>query len=81
LYKQEDKFTGGGLTSSQQQEFTNDNYRENIFSVIGGFDLNYNQFVLGIRGGWDLRKNNGEGDSITPRYKNMWYQATIGYRL
>jgi hypothetical protein len=35
-----------------------------------------NNIVIGARAGWDLLNNKGDGTSTTPRYKNMWYQAT-----
>lgn len=81
LLKQKDDFTGGTITSSQEQTFTNDNYRKNILSVLAGADVNIDHLVLGARAGWDVEKNNGDGTSTTPRYKNMWYQATVGYRF
>jgi len=81
LLKQKDEFTGGSLSSVQEQEFENDDIRKNTFSLIGGVDINVDNLVLGIRGGWDLKNNNGDGTSTTPRYKNMWYQATVGYRF
>jgi hypothetical protein len=81
LMKQKDEFTSGSFSSSEEEEFTNDNIRKNTFSLIGGADLNFNNFVVGIRSGWDLKNNQGDGSSTTPRYKNMWYQATVGYRF
>jgi hypothetical protein len=81
LLKQKDEFTGGSLSSVQEQEFENDDIRKNTFSLIGGVDINVDNLVLGVRGGWDLKNNNGDGTSTTPRYKNMWYQATVGYRF
>jgi len=81
LMKQKDEFTTGSFSSSEEEEFTNDNIRKNTFSLIGGADLNFNNLVLGLRGGWDLKNNQGDGSSTTPRYKNMWYQATVGYRF
>jgi hypothetical protein len=81
LLKQKDEFTGGALSSTQEEEFTNDNIRKNTFSFIVGGDVNFENFVLGIRGSWDLKNNNGDGTSTTPRYKNVWYQATVGYRF
>lgn len=81
LLKQKDEFTGGSLSSTQEEEFENDDIQKNTFSLITGADLNFNNFVLGLRGGWDLKQNNGDGSSTTPRYKNMWYQATVGYRF
>jgi len=81
LLKQKDDFTGGTITSTQEQTYTNDNIRKNIFCLTGGADLNINHLVIGLRAGWDVQNNNGDGTSTTPRYKNMWYQATIGFRF
>ena len=81
LMKQTDDFTGGSLSTSQQDEFDNSNLRKNIFGLTGGVDFNIDHFVIGLRGGWDVKNNDGDGNSTTPRYKNMWYQATIGYKF
>jgi hypothetical protein len=69
------------LSTTQEEEFTNDNLRKNTFSFIIGGDVNFENLVLGLRGSWDLKNNNGDGTSTTPRYKNVWYQATVGYRF
>jgi hypothetical protein len=81
LMKQTDDFTGGSLSASQQDEFDNGNLRKNIFGLTGGVDFNIDHLVIGLRGGWDVKNNDGDGNSTTPRYKNMWYQATIGYKF
>lgn len=81
LMKQTDDFTGGSLSTSQQDEFDNSNLRKNIFGLTGGADFNIDHLVIGLRGGWDVKNNDGDGNSTTPRYKNMWYQATIGYKF
>ena len=81
LLKQKDDFTGGTITSTQEQTYTNNNIRKNTFCLTGGADINIEHLVLGFRGGWDVTNNNGDGTSTTPRYKNMWYQATIGFRF
>jgi hypothetical protein len=81
LMKQTDEFTGGSLNSTQIQEFENSNLRKNLFGLTGGADFNIDHLVLGVRAGWDVKNNDGEGNSTTPRYKNMWYQATIGYKF
>ncbi|MFZ4106273.1 porin family protein [Flavobacterium sp.] len=81
LLKQKNDFTGGTISSTQEQNYTNDNIRKNSFSLTGGTDLNINHLVIGLRAGWDVQNNNGDGSSTTPRYKNMWYQATIGFRF
>ncbi len=81
LLKEKNTFESTLFTSSQEQEFNNDNIRKNTLCFLGGIDLNLSNLVIGARAGWDLQKNAGDGTSNTPRYKNVWYQATIGYRF
>jgi hypothetical protein len=81
LMRQKDEFTDGTTIAQQETAFENDNIRKNTLCFIGGIDINLNHIVLGARAGWDVQKNNGDGSSSTPRYKNVWYQATIGYRF
>ncbi|MFY7964710.1 MAG: porin family protein [Chitinophagaceae bacterium] len=81
LMTQRDEFTSSLTSGAQQQEFNNDNIRKNILSVLTGFDVTGKQIVFGARVGWDIQNNNGDGTSSTPRYKNVWYQATIGFVL
>lgn len=81
LIKQKDEFTSGDFTDQQEEDFENDNLRKNTLCLLGGFDINLNQIVLGARAGWDIQNNNGDGTSTDPRYKNVWYQVTLGYRF
>lgn len=81
LVHQKDVFVNAATSSQQEQEFKNDNIRKNILCFLGGADFNLNNIVLGARIGWDIQNNNGDGTVTTPRYKNVWYQATIGFRL
>jgi hypothetical protein len=81
LLKQKDVFSDGSTISGQETAFQNDNIRKNILCFTGGIDVNLNHLVPGARAGWDVQENNGDGTSTTPRYKNDWYQATIGYRF
>jgi hypothetical protein len=81
LLLQKDVFKNASTSIEQEQEFENDNARKNILSVTGGMDINIRHFVIGARAGWDIQNNNGDGTSATPRYKNVWYQATLGYRF
>ncbi len=81
LTKQRDVFANATTSIAQEKEFQNDNLRKNIFGLVTGVDINMNHTVVSARGGWDMQKNNGNGTSTTPRYKNMWLQCTIGYRL
>lgn len=81
LLKQKDEFTSAVITDEQVQEFKNDNIRKNILGFIGGIDFNFDHVVLGTRIGWDIKHNNGDGTHTTPRYKNVWLQATLGFRF
>jgi hypothetical protein len=81
LMKQTDVFTNGTTSILQEQQFENENPRKNILCFTLGADLNLKRVVIGARVGWDIQNNNGDGSSTTPKYKNVWYQGTIGYRF
>ena len=81
LIKQKDVFANGTTSTLQEQEFNNENPRKNTLCFTGGIDITLKHIVLGPRVGWDILNNNGDGSSTTPRYKNVWYQLTIGYRF
>lgn len=81
LLKQKDVFANTSTSIQQEQEFENANVRKNILCFVGGFDINLNHLVLGGRIGWDILRNNKDKTSETPRYKNVWYQVTLGYRF
>jgi len=81
LIKRTDVFGNATTSVEQQTEFENDNIRKNTLCFVAGGDINMKHVVLGARVGWDLMKNNGDGTSGTPNYKNVWYQATVGYRF
>jgi hypothetical protein len=81
LVQQNDTYDNGTTTVEQQTDFKNDNVRKNTLCFTGGLDINLKHIVIGARAGWDILNNEGDGSSNTPRYKNMWYQGTIGYRF
>jgi hypothetical protein len=81
LLKQKDVFRNSATSSVQEQEFKNDNIRKNTLCFVGGLDFNFKHFVIGTRAGWDVTNNKGDGTSSTPRYKNVWFQATLGVRI
>lgn len=81
LIKRSDTFANATTSYAQEQEFKNDNIRKNTLCFVIGADINLNHIVLGARAGWDVQNNIGDGTSTTPRYKNVWYQATIGFRF
>jgi hypothetical protein len=81
LVRETYRFENEFLNINKEEVFENDNIRRNTLCAVGGFDINFDQFVIGARTGWDLQNNNGDGKSTTPRYKNVWYQGTLGYRF
>lgn len=81
LLKETYKFDSDVININNEQDFENDNIRKNLLCFVGGIDINLSQLVIGARVGFDLQNNNGDGTSTTPRYKNIWYQGTLGYRL
>jgi hypothetical protein len=66
-------------TGSTSFDFKNDNIRKNTLGFLGGLDINVDHLVIGARVGWDILDNDGDGTTSNPRYKNVWYQATLGY--
>jgi hypothetical protein len=75
------KYTYGTNAIEQETEFNNDNIRKNLFGFVGGIDINISHFVISGRYGFDFQKNNGDGSSVTPRYKNTWAQLAVGFRF
>ena len=81
LIKQSDVFTSSTINSDQEQEFKNNNIRKNTLCFVGGADVTIKHIVISARVGWDILTNKGDGTSTDPRYKNEWYQLTLGYRF
>lgn len=81
LLKRKNEFRSESGLTEIIEEFDTDNIRKNVMAVVAGVDVNINPLIIGVRAGWDLSTNNGDGTSQTPRYKNAWIQATLGYRL
>ncbi|MDT3738968.1 MAG: porin family protein [Candidatus Kapabacteria bacterium] len=81
LLSQNDEFKNAYTTIAQEQEFANDDIRNNTLSFLLGIDVNYDNLVFGTRLGWDLLNNQADESATTPRYKNAWWQLTVGYRF
>lgn len=81
LLKQTDAFANATTTIEQEAEFGKSDIRKNTLCFVAGMDITVKHIVLGGRIGWDVQSNHADGTSTTPRYKNVWYQATIGYRF
>ncbi len=76
-----DKITSGGFSTEQLQEYDNENIMKNTAAVMGGFDVNFGHVIISGRASWDLFNNNGDGTTTSPRYKNFFTQATIGFKF
>lgn len=74
-------FGNASTTIAQEEDFINEDSRKSTLGFGGGLDINVNHFVISARAFWDLQKNRSNENSITPRYNNTWYQATLGYRF
>jgi hypothetical protein len=81
LMHEKDVYTYGTNASAQEQEFKNDNIRKNILGFVIGADINVSHLVVSGRFGQDFQTNNGNGTSSTPRYKNRWFQVTVGIKI
>jgi hypothetical protein len=81
LLDKDNDFSNSFLTEDQEQEINNIDITKFTFGLSGGLDFNFGHVVLGGRAGWDLTQNDGEGTTVSPRYRNMWYQATLGFRF
>lgn len=81
LISQTNKFENSETSIEQEKAFDNDNLRKNTLCFTGGLDVKINPLLIGGRVGWDLFKNNGDGTTTTPRYKNVWYQLTFGFQF
>ena len=81
LTSQRDVFANGSTTIERQQVFESANIRRNTLCFATGADLNIRHLVLGARLGWAVQNNNGDGSVTVPRYKDVWFQTTVGYRF
>ncbi len=81
MFSQRDNFNTPLLDLEQEQEFDDVNLRRNTLGFIGGLDFNMMNFVLGTRVAWDFQSNHGDGSSSIPRYRNTWFQFSLGFRF
>ncbi len=81
LIQQDDKFRAITDVRLLKDQFYNDKIRKSNFSLTGGLDFYLNRIELGAKAGIDLQNNNGSANSTPMYYRNIWCQATIGYRV
>lgn len=81
LIHQKNTFANSTTTIAQEQVFGVEKIRNSTFAFSGGADIVLSHVVLSGRAGIDFLNNNGDGTAATPRYKNGWFQLTVGYIL
>ena len=81
LLRKRDVFENPASSVIAIEEFENEKFRTSMLSYIGGLDVTLSHFVLGARVGWNISANNDGTPSTTPHYRDIWYQATFGYRF
>ncbi|MBA3664923.1 MAG: PorT family protein [Bacteroidetes bacterium] len=81
LIRQKDVFLNGTDSSIKSEDFQHDDVRTNVLGAVIGADINIWNIVLSARYGFDVLSNYKNGNSGTPRYKNVWLQGTIGFRI
>jgi len=78
LLSKKDEITGNSVIISDQVTYDNQDITKNILGVVGGIDINIKHFMVFGRYNLDLRRNNGDGTSSVPRYKNQVFQVGVG---
>lgn len=81
LLSEKNVFENTFFTSTQEQQLNKDNISKNTLCFLSGTYLNFDKLVTGVRAGWNVQNNAGDGTNNTYRYKNVWYQFAIGYRV
>jgi hypothetical protein len=81
LIKQRNEFTTSFSSYSQEQVFRNETLRRSNAGFICGADINLKHMVLGARASWDFFRNTTDDSAITPRYKNVCFLGTVGYKF
>ncbi|MES2776903.1 MAG: porin family protein [Bacteroidota bacterium] len=59
----------------------NNDLRDNILGGVAGIEAGAGKFIFSARYSLDFQKNNGDGTSSTPRYKNQVLGLSVGFKL
>lgn len=81
LMSKKDEITGDNVAVVDQVNYDNRDISKNILGAVVGLDFNIKHFLIFGRYNIDLRKNNGDGTSTVPKYKNQVFQIGIGLYL
>ncbi|MDI9364239.1 MAG: porin family protein [Flavobacterium sp.] len=74
-------FTSGSATYNHLVEEDNNNLKKNILGGVVGVEATASNIVFAARYNLDFQQNNGDGSSITPKYKNQVIALSIGVRF
>lgn len=82
LVSTKEKFTQGSTSYQNTIRAENDNLKKSLAGGVVGFGADLSsQVSLQARYALDFQKNNEDGTSETPMYKNQVIQAGLAYRL
>ncbi|RKR81586.1 outer membrane protein with beta-barrel domain [Mucilaginibacter gracilis] len=73
-----------GISTTTQTQYNNDrdNLRKNIVGGVAGFSIDLSKSVdFRARYALDLQKNNGDGTSQTPEYRNQVFQFGLAFKV
>lgn len=73
-----------GISTSSQTQYNNDrdNLRKNIVGGVAGFSIDLSKSVdFHARYALDLQKNNGDGSSYTPEFRNQVFQFGLAFKV
>ena len=76
------KFTSGDQSTQNRVKETNDNLKKRLVGGVAGFGYDFTK-ALSLNGRYalDLQKNNENGTSGTPVYKNQVFQLGLGFKF
>ncbi|MEO6520780.1 MAG: porin family protein [Mucilaginibacter sp.] len=73
-----------GITVTQQTQYDNDrnNFRNSIVGGVAGLSIDLSKSVdFHARYALDLQKNNGDGSSQTPEFRNQVFQFGLAFKI
>jgi len=81
LLNQKDEVTYPVNSATIENVLATDNIRNSIVGGTVGLDFCFQKFVVGLRGSLDFQENRTGNSITTPRYKNGWFQVTVGVAI
>lgn len=81
LTSSEYKFKTGNVNYENVVNNNNNDLRENVVGGVAGIEAGSGNFIFSARYSLDFQRNNGDGTSSTPKYKNQVVGLSIGFKL